>query len=64
MALKGAFLMQIIYYCDNTARDKNIKYIHIVNMFYWNGCFRYDKSLKNPLMWKGIRIVYIPIRWN
>ncbi|KOH58386.1 hypothetical protein AEU11_22810, partial [Salmonella enterica subsp. enterica serovar Enteritidis] len=21
-----------------------------VNMFYWNGCFRYDKSLKNPLM--------------
>ncbi|KOH60520.1 hypothetical protein AEU11_22395, partial [Salmonella enterica subsp. enterica serovar Enteritidis] len=28
MALKGAFLMQIIYYCDNTARDKNIKYIH------------------------------------
>ncbi|EDY7514430.1 hypothetical protein GR394_003427, partial [Salmonella enterica] len=50
VALKGAFLMQIIYYCDNTARDKNIKYIHIVNMFYWNGCFLYDKSLKNPLM--------------
>ncbi|ECS1020265.1 hypothetical protein F6793_20080 [Salmonella enterica] len=49
MALKGAFLMQIIYYCDNTARDKNIKYIHIVNMFYWNGCFRYDKSLKKPI---------------
>ncbi|ABX22907.1 hypothetical protein SARI_03067 [Salmonella enterica subsp. arizonae serovar 62:z4,z23:-] len=39
VTLKRAFLMQIIYYCDNSARDKSIKYIHMLNMFSWNGCY-------------------------
>ncbi|EBR4600301.1 hypothetical protein B2J39_18810 [Salmonella enterica] len=47
---KGAFLMQIIYYCGITEQDKSIICIHILNMFYWNGYYRYDKSLKKTLM--------------
>ncbi|KKA51292.1 hypothetical protein TM63_15735 [Salmonella enterica subsp. salamae serovar 42:f,g,t:--] len=50
MALKSAFLMQIIYYCGITEQDKSIKCIHILNIFYWNGFYRYDKNLKKTLM--------------